>query len=469
MLNIRACVLLTICIALARFSDVEAAGRPSALSIIDSHLRFSEPKKAPNYKSGFSWLKRRFVPFGNHTLAYEVEKENRLTNNMFGNLLEVQMNEMTLQKKDHEGLLKDLEESGITRVRVPEMRPGLSAPAPSESPGPYTPVVQMHGMGDAAKNGGMEQIRRSIAQRLEGSYVTNIEIGKNRGEDTSNSFFMKMDEQVDEFASRVRADERLAGGFNAIGYSQGNLVIRGYVERYNNPPVHVFVSMHGPLAGVAGFPNCKTSFTICKLIDRSLGSLAYTPSVQDHLAQANYFRDPHRIDEYKEAGLFLPDLNNEGEKVNTTYQKNFATLSKLVLIKALSDTEVVPAESEWFGFYKDGSTDEETIMPMEETPWYNLDSFGLKTLVQTGRVDKLTTPGNHLQFSEDFLLGLVDTYFKERVGTMDQPKPIRLVPFAQGQVMSMIDREIENKEAYNLDKQFADEMTGNTPQPLVSN
>lgn len=86
-------------------------------------------------------------------------------------------------------------------------------------------------------------------------------------------------------AGQVRADPRLLNGFNAIGYSQGNLIIRGYIERYNKPPVHTFVSMHGPLAGVAGFPNCRMSTFICRNIDRSLGTLAYTASIQDHLAQ----------------------------------------------------------------------------------------------------------------------------------------------------------------------------------------
>jgi palmitoyl-protein thioesterase len=57
-------------------------------------------------------------------------------------------------------------------------------------------------------------------------------------------------------------------------------VIRGYVQRFNDPPVHSFVSMHGPLAGVGGFPNCNLSVALCRTIQRSLGSLAYTASIQ---------------------------------------------------------------------------------------------------------------------------------------------------------------------------------------------
>jgi hypothetical protein len=30
---------------------------------------------------------------------------------------------------------------------------------------------------------------------------------------------------------------------------QGNLVVRGYIERHNNPPVRNYIAMHGPNMG----------------------------------------------------------------------------------------------------------------------------------------------------------------------------------------------------------------------------
>jgi hypothetical protein len=135
---------------------------------------------------------------------------------------------------------------------------------------------------------------------------------------------------------------------------QGNLVIRGYIERYNNPPVFNFVSFHGPLAGVGALPQCKPTQMVCKMIDKVRPSIAHIPTalptarltgiadptfeqligaavysekVQgtwpsdwlhstqtshtlllaaflEHLAQANYFRDPHKIPEYLAHGMF---------------------------------------------------------------------------------------------------------------------------------------------------------------------
>ena len=89
----------------------------------------------------------------------------------------------------------------------------------------------------------------AISTYLGGAYVLNVQIGNSSIADILNGFIMNLDDQVDYFANVVQQDAHLSNGFNAVGYSQGNLVIRGYVERYNSPPVLNFISMHGPLAG----------------------------------------------------------------------------------------------------------------------------------------------------------------------------------------------------------------------------
>lgn len=132
---------------------------------------------------------------------------------------------------------------------------------------PKTPVVLMHGMGDAAANPGMQSIRRAISGKLNGAYVKNIAIGQSAAEDTKNGFFMNLDDQVEYFARVVRSDSALREGFNAMGFSQGNLIIRGYIERYNSPPVLNFVSVHGPMMGVGALPQCKPTAIMCKTIN----------------------------------------------------------------------------------------------------------------------------------------------------------------------------------------------------------
>lgn len=265
-------------------------------------------------------------------------------------------------------------------------------------------------MGDFANNPmGMIPIRNMISKRLNGAYVVNAMLAKTDLMDQLGEFFQLMDKEVDSFAEYVRADKNLTNGFNAIGYSQGNLIIRGYIEKYNNPPVFNWVSLHGPLAGVSGFPQCSYEFFLCKMFDEYLiGNLVYTSLAQDILAQANYYRDPTKTKEYTESCKFLPEINNE-RNANSTLTSNFDKVEKILLIKALEDTMVFPNESEWFGFYKDGSTTE--LLSFNQTTWYEQNLFGLKTLNEAGKIDFATTPGNHLKISNDQLLAIVDKYF----------------------------------------------------------
>ena len=51
--------------------------------------------------------------------------------------------------------------------------------------------------------------------------------------------------------------------------------------------------------------------------------------------------------------MFIAEINNEN-RVNSEYKKNLLQVSNFVMVQFTEDTEVVPRESEWFGFYQDG-------------------------------------------------------------------------------------------------------------------
>lgn len=148
------------------------------------------------------------------------------------------------------------------------------------------PTVTAHGMGDSCFNGGMKQITSLIGARL-GTYAVCVPTG-NRITDTLNGFFMTMDKNVDVFAEKIRNDTKLAGGFNCVGFSQGNSLCRGYIQKYNDPPVRNFLSVHGTVSGVAGFPDCNPAGLlgpVCREIARLVGDLAYTSLTQSLLFQ----------------------------------------------------------------------------------------------------------------------------------------------------------------------------------------
>lgn len=272
------------------------------------------------------------------------------------------------------------------------------------------PTVFAHGMGDSCFNSGMKQITADTGKHI-GSYSVCVPTGDNVISDTINGFLMNMDKSVDVFAEKIRKDPNLQGGFNAVGFSQGNSLIRGYIHKYNNPPVRNVLHVHGTISGVSGFPQCNPAGnSLCKGISQLCGELAYNSIVQGILFQADYFRDPRLVNSsaYLEHSQ-LAAWNNEAGVPNTTYKSNFASVEKFVLVKAMGDTMVFPNEGEWFGHFADG--DSYTPIPMNETRWYREDLFGLKTVSDAGKIHLESTPGNHLQFTEEELFGWVDKYF----------------------------------------------------------
>ena len=268
-----------------------------------------------------------------------------------------------------------------------------------------------HGMGDSCFNGGMAEITKDVGTHI-GTYSVCVPTGDNWLSDTINGFLLQMDKSVDVFAKKIKANPKLANGFTAIGFSQGNSLIRGYVQKYNDPPINFVLHVHGTVSGVAGFPQCDPTGSFCKGVAHLCGSLAYNSLVQGILFQADYFRDPTKVNStaYKTYSQ-LARWNNEGLSLNKQINANFGKTNKFVMVKALGDTMVFPNEGEWWGHFKDGDDDYKTVLRMNETEWYTSDLFGLKTANEAGKIHFESTPGNHLQFTEKELFGWIDEYF----------------------------------------------------------
>lgn len=102
------------------------------------------------------------------------------------------------------------------------------------------------------------------------------------------------------------------------------------------------------------------------------------------------------------------------------YPFGLESLDALVLVKAAADVEVIPSESEWFGYFYEkadgsGSLDDLNLLSMREHPLYLSDAFGLRTLDEAGRVHFEATPGGHCEFSLDWAAAMVRTYFTPAV------------------------------------------------------
>ena len=201
------------------------------------------------------------------------------------------------------------------------------------------PVVLAHGMGDSCFNDGMQSLTKYASTLLGGVYGTCIPTGDSFHEDTMNGYFKSMDDNVDVFAQKVKADPKLANGFYGIGMSQGNNIIRGYITKYNDPPVKRFISVNGVNAGVSAVPYCiphiRLSQNMCDLLMEQASKRAYSSFAQKHSFQANYWRDPRPIEkEAYQTYSQLAQWNNEGFHINETLKENWKKTDKFVWVMA---------------------------------------------------------------------------------------------------------------------------------------
>lgn len=130
--------------------------------------------------------------------------------------------------------------------------------------------------------------------------------------------------------------------------------------------------------------------------------------------QAQYYRDPDRMESYLGSNEFLADINNEiPDTHNATYAKNLPRLNKLVLVLFSKDVTVVPKESAWFGSHApsdDTFPGEKMVIPMRMQELYLRDTIGLKRLDKKGGVVFKTCDGVHMQLTDDCWRPLVEEF-----------------------------------------------------------
>ncbi|KAG2434217.1 hypothetical protein HXX76_007943 [Chlamydomonas incerta] len=259
-------------------------------------------------------------------------------------------------------------------------------------------------------------VAKYIESRL-GVFVYSIATGSGEFSDVLSSYWGDVNDQVASACAQLRNLTQLAGGYNAVGFSQGGQFLRAVAERcqHTGPRMHALVTMGGQHQGVMNAPGCmslplNSSHGMCHLMQKMLGAGAYLPFVRDHVVQAQYFKDPLRLPQYLAANPFLPDINNErgpGAR-NPLYADNLASLSRLVLFRFSDDVMVVPRDSAWFSFF-----DGERLVPLQEQPLYTEDWIGLKRLDAAGRLVFEEAPGQHMQFGLDwFGSNVVDPYLR---------------------------------------------------------
>lgn len=294
------------------------------------------------------------------------------------------------------------------------------------------PLVVWHGLGDNYASPGILQFADEVKSMHPSIYVHSVYIERDAKEDQRASFYGDVNAQIALVAEQLASIPELGRGFDGIGFSQGGQFLRGYVERYDDPPVFNLITFGSQHMGISDIPECRTFDFLCEVARRAAKAGVYTEWAQKHLVQAQYFRDPAQLGLYMSAGSFLADINNEvllPTSRNGTYANNLSSLQYLVLVLFQQDQTVVPKESAWFGSetpveeYKhhqrplrDGRlTSPTAIVPMRQQPLYVDDYIGLRSLDERGAIVFATCPGKHME-----LTGCWNVLVEEWVG---QPFP----------------------------------------------
>lgn len=199
--------------------------------------------------------------------------------------------------------------------------------------------------------------------------------------------------QVNGIISRIRAtiaadSVSFAEGYDLVGHSLGGLLMRGVVESMDDHQVNTLISLAGVQGGVycdnAGYP-CDPRLHVPNI------SRIYTPEIQSSSSWAQLYRDAN-LSSFLQGNVFLPVLDGLLEDSGNQRRKsNFVRLKRAVFIGSPDDEMVIPPESQHLGFFGDG--DLSTIIPMSKQDYYIEDTFGLRTLDETGRLSLIRVPG----------------------------------------------------------------------------
>eukprot|EP00762_Andalucia_godoyi_P007424 ANDGO_07859.mRNA.1 Palmitoyl-protein thioesterase 3 len=264
----------------------------------------------------------------------------------------------------------------------------------------YVPVVVMHGISAQASD--MDELLGWINSTYPGIYTRSVEVG----DGSHDSMHMPMQEQVQAFCDAVSPakDPRLARGFHLLGYSQGSLVTRGFIEKCDNEHrVKRYVTLGGVHEGVFSAP--YVSFLPSEIWN-VLSTVVYEDWMQQSYSFAGYWKDPAQYDKYLAKASYLPDINNEGPTKNPQYRENMIALEMFVMVKSTGDKVVFPVESGWFEFWQAAQSAakvqdlqfgvaDRQVVPLQESETYKGDWIGLKTLDEAGKLKFLTASCTH--------------------------------------------------------------------------
>ncbi|KAI9693151.1 MAG: hypothetical protein M1822_005147 [Bathelium mastoideum] len=309
--------------------------------------------------------------------------------------------------------------------------PALSIPLPYSflalpPPAPL-PLILWHGLGDNYAADGINDVLSLAAEVHPGTVTYAIRLGDDAGSDRTASFLGNTTTQIQEVCDAITSHPVLsnASAVDALGFSQGGVLLRGMIQRCGDKiKVRSLVTFGSPHSGISTFKNCAPTDWLCQAAFGLLRGNTWSGFVQNRLVPAQYYRTVDEdtgepTEKYLENSNLLADVNNERELKNVTYRDHLGEIEKFVMYRFTDEDAVIPPESTWFADVwqkppPDGSDKEEgerIVTPLKKRKLYKEDWLGLKELDRRDGLEFRSIPGKHMQIGEKALREAFQKYF----------------------------------------------------------
>ena len=232
-----------------------------------------------------------------------------------------------------------------------------------------TPVLLVHGILSDADE--LVDAKMWFSRNLDRE-IYSVEIGNGR----LDSFSKNMNWQVDALTKTINSfDPLLLREFHLVGFSQGGLLSRAFVETSGKRRVKTLMTFGTPHMGVYYYS------------DDSI----YSEKNQKHMSYTNYWKDPYNMPLYLKNSSFLPRLNGDIDSDLTLYNK----VDNFVMVWSPIDEIIRPIESGKYEFYNENT---DVIVPFTVSETFKRDNIGIRTMFEEGRIKFVQTDCAHREY-----------------------------------------------------------------------
>ena len=274
----------------------------------------------------------------------------------------------------------------MTRASTARLTMAITLLTPSADA--YKPIFMLHGVGSDRHE--MDTIGKIAMEDHPGTVAISLPVFEKDA-----SFLNPLQKQVPGIIKAIRdyatSNASYAEGYHLVCKSQGALLCRLVLEEMDDHTVLNFVSLAGPQAGVYGdgFFEGAPQWVQDLAVDE-IWRFAYTAAAQNHISDANMWRDQKHLDTYRNVNPVLPLYDGETADAASLvrFKANFVRLRKAVFCVGSGpdfDGGIAPWQTGVWGSYDANGR----MINMTEQVIYVNDTFGLRTLNESGRL--LTT------------------------------------------------------------------------------